>query len=549
MLITKFNSMIRNRIVWWIIGGIIIITFVGWFSPRGSCESPSAAGEIAKLDGTPVTQQQLQSARNNQYVTYCLMARRPLKMTPAIQKILAEQSWKRLAALQAARKMGLVVSPEEVLQAISSDPDLQANGAFSRSRYDALVSALGTSKAHFEEILAENILLQKAQFLMSASTWVSPLEMQSLLAQNSDTFRVQYATLGTNIVQGPIEVSEAELRSFYDTHTNLFVIPEQISVRYVAFAVSNRLADARVDSQAVEEYYDTHNKEYTTTDTNGAQNIEPLEKVAASISNNLLHADARQKTQDAATDFVVALTPGRDGTAAAFETVAASSSVHVVTTDLFRADSPPPGIENPELFAEVAFRLKPTPDEYYSDPVTASNYVYVIAVVSNVDARLPDFAEARPDVVPLARGKAFEDTLIRKAREIRNSIESKLGTRRFEELAREQTLNVSTTTEFTVYTAPDALASPEILREITMHNRGELTEPVPTARGLMLVYVADRIPATKDEADVLRSQILTSISRRRTRVLLGEWQDYLIRSGRTLTTNRTDAAVEPPIVD
>ena len=549
MLITKFNKMIRNRIVWWIIGSIVIITFVGWFSPRGSCERMPKESHLGSLNGEPVDDAEYREARAHQYLTYCLMARRPLNNTPQLVKYLDEQAWKRIAALRTARQLGLASTGEEVLKAIVSSSEFQENGAFNRNLYDALVHSLNTTKDRFEQVLAENILLQKLQYVCGSAAWVSPLEMQTMVARYSDLFQVQYAVVTTNRIP-PVQLTDADRRAYFDAHTNQFVIPDQVSVRYAALPVSNRLDGMKIDRDAIEQYYDDHAADYMTAGTNGEKTAIPLDTVSATISNLLLHEEARQKTRDAAIDFVTALTPGRDGSAPTFEALAASNSFAVHTTGLFDASTVPAEIEAKRAFAQSAFRLRATPEDYFSDPVTGSNFVYVMALASNAEARLPEFDEVRDKVTPLAEEKAAADKLAEMAKALRDRIQSKLGARSFEDLAREQSLNVSTAAEFSVYTAPEGLNTPEILDAIASRNSGELSDVAPGTNGLLIAYIVKRAPAAKDEADVVRSQVVAGLTRKRARTLFGEWEDSMIRTGRQLSTNvQSRAPVDLPLVD
>ena len=319
MLITKFNKMIRNRIVWWIIGGIVIITFVGWFSPRGGCDKAPQSSAVGTLNGSPVTAAELRQARANTYLSLCLMVGRVIPMTEEVDTELNAQAWKRVAALRAARSMGLGATPEEVRNVIVRDTQFTANGAFSREKYAAfgrgVLGALNTTVPQFEQQLAENIIIQKLQNLTSAAAWVSPTDMQRIVARYADSFDVQYVTLETNRASGAISLSDSDLNRYFDTHTNLFVIPDLVSVKYVEYAVSNFLAKASIDDNAIEEYFDTHSEEFSVTDTNGVKTVTPLEKVRSGISNKLVRAAALDRARSAAADFVVSLTPARDGSA------------------------------------------------------------------------------------------------------------------------------------------------------------------------------------------------------------------------------------------
>ncbi len=556
MLITKFNKMIRNRIVWWIIGGIVIITFVGWFSPRGGCDKAPQANAVGTLEGAPVTAAELRQARANTYISLCLMVGRVIPMTEEVDTELNAQAWKRVAALRAARNLGLGATQEEVLNVLSRDPQFAANGAFSREKYAAftrgVLSALNTTVTQFEEQLAENIIIQKLQNIVAASAWVSPTDMSRIVARYADSFEVEYVTLETNRAVGDITLSDSDLNHYFDTHTNLFMIPDLVSVKYVRYPVSNYLAQASADDSAIEEYYDSHTDAYTTTDTNGVKTVTPLDKVRVAISNRLVHATALEHARSAAAEFVVALTPARDGTAIPFDTAASATGLTVHATEPFDAVKGPTELRAGSAFTEAAFRLRPTPDEYFSDAVASSNCVYVLGLLTNSEARVPEFAEVKAKVIPLAREQAKADRLAKQAAELRDRLAAELKAgKSFKAAAEAESLNVSTSGVFSVYTAPESLSTESILEDITARGSGELTHVLEGTNGLIVAYVVNRRPATADESSTVKSQMGANITRRRARTLFSEYEDALIRAGKKGNSGKDSAGrdYEPPIVD
>ena len=550
MLITKFNKMIRNRFVWWIIGGIVIITFVGWFSPHGGCETAPQAGQAGTLDGQPVTDNELRAARFDTYLEFCIMSGRKPAVTPEVDKALLDLAWKRVAALRMARKVGLTIpSDAELLAELQRQPTFQANGAFSKNLYLAfernVLLPLGSTASQFENKLREDIMLHKLQTSVASAAWMSPLEIQRLASRYADNFRIHYVTLGTDLVaDSEIMLSAETVKSFYTAHTNLFEIPPRVAVRYVTIPVSNYLGKAVIEETAVEEYYDTHTEEFTTDGTNGTKIITSLDKVRSSISNLLVKESAAQIARDVGTEMVVSLAPARDGTASVFENVAVTNGFLVQTTALFEAAGPVPGIDGEIEFITAAFKLRPTPDDYFSDAVSGNNSVYILALSTNAEPYVPSFEEVRAKVEPLARQKAVQDALTHKAESIRRKFQEGLTQNEtFATLAKQQSMNVATTSYFSAYSAPQALSSPEILEEIVTLNRGEISDLLSTTNGYMIAFVVDRKPASEDEAAVVRNQLGSNISRRRTRILFSDWQDAMVKAAHK---NNDVPAGEPP---
>jgi peptidyl-prolyl cis-trans isomerase D len=442
-----------------------------------------------------------------------------------------------------AKALGLKPpSDDELLSELQRQPVFQANGTFSRSQYRAfernVLSQLGATTAQFENKLREDIILTKLQATAAAAAWISPMETQRLVARYGDSFQIQYVTLNSNLVsQSEVKVTAEDLQAFYASHTNLFEVPSKTAVRYVEFPISNHLSKASVTADAVEEYYDTHTDRFTETGTNGTKVITPIDAVRDSVSNLLIHETATQVARDLATDFVVALTPARDGAASPFESVAGEFGVGVKTSGLFAAEGPVAGIDAGQDWIAAAFKLRPTPEDYFSDAITGTGSVYVLALATNTEAYVPAFEEVRSKVEPLARAKAAQDALIRKGESVRRTFQEGLAQKEsFAALAKQQALNIHTTAFFSAFSAPEALNSGEILEEIVLLNRGDLSTLLASTNGYTIAYVVDRKPASEDDAQVVRTQLGANVMRRRARILFSEWQESLVQTGRKTKT-------------
>ncbi|MEI8120539.1 MAG: peptidylprolyl isomerase [bacterium] len=540
MMIMKFNKMIRNKVVWWIIAGVVIVTFVGFFTPNGGCDKGRPVGKAGTLDGVPVTDSELRQARLNTYMGLCLSVGKIITITPRLDRELREMSWKRVAALRAAQEMGITSSPEEVLAMLKRDPQFQEDGTFSKQRYQyfcqSVLGSLNVSMPQFEHQLTENIILQKLHGIASSAVWVSATELNRMAARYADSFRIDYISLDTNsIPPESVTVSESDLQSYYTRNTNAFMVPPKVAVRYIDIPVADYMTKAveKVDTNSIEEYYASHNDEFSTTDTNGVKSVTPFETVSAVISNRLIHAAAIQLARDAANDLSDSLVPDLKGNSLSFDAMAAKAKLSVHKTDLFDRESELPGIDAGMAFKAAAFRVRPANDERFSDAIAGSNHIYLLTLATNTEAYIPAFDAVRSQVKPLAVSKAILEALDQKAKALHLFFQTGLNNKKsFISLAKEMTLNVHTTAVFSAYSAPDNLSSPEILSDITARNAGELSDVLPGADGLIIAYVVERTPASPDELSSVQNQVMTSTIRRRTRLLFGEWQKSLIAGGK-----------------
>ena len=93
MLITRFHKLIQSKVVWYIILGVIIISFVGFFTPtmRSGAQQKRdlAAGE---LFGKKVTQDEYRRAYHNTYVWYILSSGKMIPMTEQLTATLQSEA-------------------------------------------------------------------------------------------------------------------------------------------------------------------------------------------------------------------------------------------------------------------------------------------------------------------------------------------------------------------------------------------------------------------------------------------------------------------------
>ena len=543
MLITKFNRLIRNRVIWGCFAVIICVMFVGAFSPtKGGCgANKENSRSVGTLFGAPVTPEEYQTAHY-----YEMGMREKPGMTPEQAEELTLRTWKRLAALRAAEKMGITVSPEEIAEMLHRDPSFNSkDGAFDQQRYLTILQNLRMTPKIYESYLKQEKTLAKLAGILQSAVWTSPTELTQKLNNLTDSFVLEYLMLNHSNLVSKVKVSDEEVKAFFDDHKKYFEIPEKVSVKYVEWPISNYLAQAEIKDEDVHEYYDEHKEDlYTATDTNDMTKITPLDDVKDQISESLRREIAAFKAKDAATEFVIALTPDRDGHAVSIDELAASHNLPIHVSPLFALNEKLAALRVDQTFNKAAFDLD-TNDitRSFSDPIIGSNAVYVIAVDQRMTARSPAFAEVSEIVTPIAKRFAEQKAFYDKAKEVRDSLRKAVDEgRAFSATAAEQKLKVSTTHPFTVYggdSPTNEIANfDEMLPMIASMKKGEMTDAIETSNGVFMAYVKERTPGEPMAMETLRPQLVSTLDRYRGSVVFNDWCDYMLaKAGFTNTVS------------
>ncbi|NQU40443.1 MAG: SurA N-terminal domain-containing protein [Lentisphaerae bacterium] len=531
MLITKFNKLIRSRILWTILAVVVAFAFVGAsvMSKSGCSEAPQEQSAEGRLFGRKVTGPEFYASR------YFEMGLRPMQDTSdeAIQA-LRVRTWRRLAALRMADRMGLQVTDADIRDVITSDPTFASNGAFDQQRYIGfLQNQLDISAATFESYLRQDLTLRKLMVALRAASWTTPYEMAPRLARLTDSVQLEYVIIPPASTTNDISLSDDEITAYFAANSNQFEVGQQLMVRYVAFPVSNLLDSISVAESTIDDYYNAHIEDYSTTDTNGIEHVQPLDEVRESMESTIRATQARFETKDEATQFVMALAPDRYGQAYEMTAAAAARGLTIGTSEWFTASDTIPGLDGGPELTDAAFRLVPNdPERYFSDAIAGESIVYVLADSDSRPARIPVLDEVRAAVVAAATLEAAEEAFrnsisVTRDQLIAAATDPEVG---FMRQAKTLDLLASTTSVFTVYEGlPDEHPyGVELLGEIIDAKAGEITEAVETEDGMVIAHVISRRAGDPSAAELLRPQFLRTMDQYRAAAVYQDWLEQVM---------------------
>ncbi len=535
MFISKFNKLIRNKILWSIFASIVVLSFVAWGTQTGG---PSAPEETAgKLNGKPVPADQFRKEFFNTYLSMSLMFGQPLKMNDKLNEVLRKLTWRRMAVLNKAAEMKLTVPADEVTTTIEQQPFFIENGQFSRDRYQAFVQSflakLGASEQQFAGQVREELLINKARMLVAQTVWVSPLEIAQAFSLVYDTFEVSYAVVSVDDLRQKVKVTEDDARKYFEAHREDFKIPEKVRVKYAAFPFSRFLDEKGLTEETLRSYYDENIELFSVKTTNGWSNPTPFDEVKGKIRAQLARENAVNAASDKALDFEVSLAPDRSGKAPKFEVAAQAAGASVETSEFFSLKGTVPGLAVGPDFNQAAFSLRPTEDDYFSHPVRGTNAYYIVAFDKREDARIPAFEEVKKEAQSAALDQAVEDSLNDVARYLHDKASAAIpGGKSLDEALKGIGVEVVTTEPFSAksgFPVDDEELAYAMTKGIMAFNAGELTDVIPLKGAVAMAWIKSRKPADSAVFQAIRNELGMFIKRKRAETVFYEWQEYLLK--------------------
>jgi peptidyl-prolyl cis-trans isomerase D len=223
-----------------ILGFIFALAFVGWMffelgldvTGRGNNTN---ANELGRVNGEPVLNQQFQAA----YQELSQQAQQGGNQISAEQRRELEQAaWDRVVnqilIQQAIRDRGIRATDQEVRLAALNSPHpalmqnelFQTNGQFDLAKYQRYLQSPATSEdmlLQLEEYYRVMVPQQKLFSQITSGVYISDAELWRAWQDRNETATVEYVALdASRLVPGEVQVSDAEVKKYYDEHEDDF---------------------------------------------------------------------------------------------------------------------------------------------------------------------------------------------------------------------------------------------------------------------------------------------------------------------------------------
>jgi peptidyl-prolyl cis-trans isomerase D len=180
-----------------------------------------------------------------------------------------------------AQAAGINVSEEEMINLMSGEIEspvfsqnpafFDENGQFSKNMLLEFVSYMDSDQTGRLQMYWEWLQNQaktqqfyaKYNSLFSASNYVNTLALANQIAENNNTFNVEFVMVPMGYVQdSTIVVSDSEIKKYYDNHKKFFRQPASRDIEYVVYEVLPSTSDVEAANKALVDVYD----EFSTTE-------------------------------------------------------------------------------------------------------------------------------------------------------------------------------------------------------------------------------------------------------------------------------------------
>jgi peptidyl-prolyl cis-trans isomerase D len=480
----------------WIVFGSIIVVFVLW---GGSSYLSKEASKIAKVDNHIISAEQFSKAYTDQLKIY--QDRFGGALTPEmiekldLKKSVLDQIIDDYIIEADARGMNIDVTDEDLQYAIQQVPAFKENGKFNMALYQRYLDYERLTPAEFEERQRKTLLKQRFLAVLTENVTIPQQEVTATYHYVKDAFDLSFISIDSAPFVKDIQVTQDQIKAYYDANRNRYKIPPKISIAYIEFPASRYVADTKVAEDEARSYYESHKSQFSTPFKIRARQI--LIKVPEGADDNVVAAKAE----------IVKKIAGEASQGKDFASLAMKYSEDEQTAKK-GGDMGPITRENvPQGLADMLDSMKPGE---IKGPVRSSAGFHILKLESKEGGGAIPFEQVSSTIM--------DQLKLQRAKIISHDAADKVFTELYEQFkldlegyAKKNGLQVNNVGPIAESDDIGIPGSQEMLKKAFIFSAGDLGDVVRTDNGYLIYMVtkkeASRVPELKEVTDRITADI------------------------------------------
>ena len=536
MVDAKDKSKLGYRIL---LGGFVLLlggSMLLYLVPQSPVSGEISSDTLAKIGDESVSVQDVRQQLNQ-------IEQRNPNMKP-LESLYAQQILKQLVSEKEleyeAKRLGIAVSDQERADRIRQYVPTAFNGGkfVGMDRYSTEVQArFQLTVPVFEELIRQGLLEEKFRKLVTDGISVGPAELQDEFRYKNEKVKLDYVLIKPEDLEAKISPDEAEIRAAYEKNKSKYQVPERRVVRYALVDVNQIRQSLQVSDDMLKRQYQANIQQYQVPNRVHVQHIlfmtvgkttdAEVEEVKKKAEDVLKQVKKGGKFEDLAKKY--SEDPGSKDKGGDLSWITQGQTV-------------------PE-FEKTAFSLSPG---QVSDLVKTQYGFHIIKVLEKETAHTKPFEEVKDSLrAPLLLSQADKlasDTADKLSAAIRQSNKISL-----DDLGKQYHLTVNETRPISATDPLLELANSQEAKDAIFRLRPEeLSLPVRTDRGYVVLSVKSILPAHQGSLEEVRDRVINDLKREKSTDLAKAKADELIKrvkAGEKFDTAARSLGLEPKTSD
>jgi peptidyl-prolyl cis-trans isomerase D len=271
-------QVIRDKAQGWIAWAIVIlisIPFALWGiqSYLGIGSEPIAA----TVNGSDIPQRTL----DNQYQRFRQQLRDQLGAAyrpeffddTRMRKEVLNRLIKEELLQQTSHSMGLRAGSAMIQSSILSMPTFHKDGRFDQQTYERALRLQGLTSPGFEDRVRKALVAEQLSQAVQAASFITQQEFDARQRLMKQTREFTYFVLPTSDFKLSDELSDDEIKAYYEANQSAFISPEKVKVEYLLLDAETAGGTIDVDEELLRGYYDKNQDEFGLPEQRKASHI------------------------------------------------------------------------------------------------------------------------------------------------------------------------------------------------------------------------------------------------------------------------------------
>jgi peptidyl-prolyl cis-trans isomerase D len=285
----RFHGSMANRVLY----AVLALAFIGWGVGTFGNETVDV---VAEVHGTRITrrdldrEQQMLQRRYEQLLRGVTLPQMPDLRSQALDNLIDSA-----LVEHEMRTLGLEVTDDDVVRAITRMPELQENGRFNRELLARVLDSQ-RDRGEFEESLRRDIRQQRMHSIVTDGIQVTPAEVQERYNLDREQVTLTFVRVSAAERAKTATVTDEDLKAEIATHEERYRTPMIVRVRYVGYRRIEFETLAKPSEEQVRKVYDEHLEDrFTDVEKIHARHILVQVKAGA---DDATKAKARAEAED-----------------------------------------------------------------------------------------------------------------------------------------------------------------------------------------------------------------------------------------------------------
>ena len=231
-MLKLFRKKIVMKIILWGLVIIVVPAFVMWGGASMSRSKDKGPGYVGFVNNRKVSFDELSGALSgvrSQIILNYFNQPKALEALLSNKPILAKLAWDRILMMEEVKKSGIKITDKEVIGALRSHPLFLRNGVFDDRFYMyVLKNSIGLEPRDFEEIVRENLALQRLSASLTKDIRLSDDDILSEYKKEFAKIRISYILLEPKEYLDKASIGENAVKDFYDKNKDELLIKSNL---------------------------------------------------------------------------------------------------------------------------------------------------------------------------------------------------------------------------------------------------------------------------------------------------------------------------------